>query len=169
MKIKCQQPLKPSFWILFVDLLVVFSPGVVFLAFTAFRGCVIFFTFLAAKTITADSSLSFSNFPWKENQKRRLVINMNRWTRSLTKRASNALNPGETILVEQDGVRIDDGDNKVVNWDWARGARHKSVFKKLHCSRQVILTEMYQWPHIEYYGQVKSNLRWSWISAWSFY
>ena len=40
---------------------------------------------------------------------------MNRWTRSLTKRASNALNPGETILVEQDGVRIDDGDNKVVN------------------------------------------------------
>ena len=46
---------------------------------------------------------------------------MNRWTRSLTKGASNALNPGETILVEQDGVRIDDGDNKVVKIEVEQG------------------------------------------------
>jgi len=40
---------------------------------------------------------------------------MNRWTRNTAKhRGDIATNPGESILVEQDGVRLDDGDNKVL-------------------------------------------------------
>ena len=40
---------------------------------------------------------------------------MNRWTRNTSKhRADFANNLGESVLVEQDGVRVDDGDNKVL-------------------------------------------------------
>jgi len=38
---------------------------------------------------------------------------MNRWTRNTSKhRADFANNLGESVLVEQDGIRLDDGDNK---------------------------------------------------------
>ena len=39
---------------------------------------------------------------------------MNRWTRNTSKHSADfANNLGESVLVEQDGIRLDDGDNKV--------------------------------------------------------
>ena len=38
---------------------------------------------------------------------------MNRWTRSSVKNWKEFPLSGETLILEQDGIRIDDGDNKV--------------------------------------------------------